>query len=112
MNAAGVQLYGGTSPEDLLGTEILDFIHRDYRDAVRQRIKRVIPDRQPVSTLEQQIVRLHGQIIDIEATGGPITYQGQPASQLVAQASPLNGERHLLTDGQLTGLRGNYSAAI
>ena len=85
MNGAGARLYGGQSPKDFIGKKVMDLIHPDYKASVRKRMKHMREKGQAVPPLEQPIIGLNGQIIDIEASGVPITYQGQPAIQVVAR---------------------------
>ena len=42
INKAGANLLGATKPEQLIGKSIMDFLHPDYREAVKERLSRGI----------------------------------------------------------------------
>ncbi len=82
INPAGVSIFGAGSPEELLGRRVLDFIHPDYQTAVKERIQQMYNGQQIVF-MEQKIIGLDDRERDIEAAGVPITYRGNPGSQVV-----------------------------
>lgn len=82
-NAATVKLFGGGSPEDGIGKSILGFIHPDCHEAIKERIKRLYDRKESTELIEVKMVRLDGEIINVETTAVPITYQGKPAAQVV-----------------------------
>lgn len=82
VNPRGVNLVGATSPEQLLGKPILDFIHPDSLEVAYLRLQQLQQGR-GVPLLEEKFVRLDGGSIEVESAAVPITYQGQPAVQTV-----------------------------
>ena len=82
-NAAAVMLFAASSAEDLLGRSILDIVHPDFHALARERAVRsqVLGKTSPLT--EQKYVRLNGEVIDVEAVSTGITYQGQPAGQVL-----------------------------
>jgi PAS domain S-box-containing protein len=85
INAAGLYLLGAEKPEDLLGRSILDVVHPDYQALVTSRVRQMQEAGEQVSFLEEKYVRLDGQIIDVEVTATPITYDGKQAVQTVVR---------------------------
>lgn len=81
-NAAAMKLLGATCSEEVLGRPILDFIHPDFHEAARVRMRQV-EEGWPAALMEQRWVRLDGRVVDVEAASAPITYQGRPSSQIV-----------------------------
>jgi two-component system, cell cycle sensor histidine kinase and response regulator CckA len=78
LNPAAVRLLGAASPEALIGTPVLDRVHPDFHQAVRQRLHQLNEKRQPVNrTLAQQFVRLDGFPVWVETVGQPIVYDGK-----------------------------------
>jgi PAS domain S-box-containing protein len=73
VNPAGVRNLGATSSEDLVGKSILDFIHPDYHEQVRERWEIIRKDKKPVEFLEEKMIRLDHQTIDVEIMGIPMT---------------------------------------
>src|SRR5919202_3074529 len=83
INPAGVKLLGATASEELIGIPLLDRVHPDCREFVQQRIQQIQEQGQQAPLAEIQMLRVDGQIIDVESTGVRIVYQGQPAAQVL-----------------------------
>ncbi|MEG4507883.1 EAL domain-containing protein [Microcoleus sp. F6_B4] len=83
INAAGAKLLGASSPEALIGFPILHFVHPNYVEIATERIRLVETENQPLDLAEQKLMRLDGQIIDVEMAGIPATYQGSTAGQII-----------------------------
>ena len=83
VNRATVSLLGASSPADLVGRNVLDFIHPDSRELVRDRITRLRDERLPVPLLEEKYLRLDGGVVDVAVIAGPIVYQGRPAAHVI-----------------------------
>lgn len=83
INAAGAKLFGASSPEALIGFPVLHFVHPNYVEIARERIRLVEEENQPLDLAEQKLMRLDGQIIDVEVAGIPATYQGSRAAQII-----------------------------
>ena len=85
VNAAGVRLYGASSPAEMIGKNPLDLVHPDYREAVRARMADHLKKREPAPLMEQKYVRADGSVIDVEVAGVPINYGGKRAAQVVVR---------------------------
>ena len=83
INPAGARLLGANKPEELLGKPALDFVHPDYREAVRERVQRSLAEWQPAPPLEERFIRLDGTVLDVEVTAVPVLWEGQPAMQVI-----------------------------
>ncbi len=83
VNKASLDLVAASSPEDALGKKIFDFVHPDYREIVIDRVKLCQKNGKFAHPIEEKFLRLDGKSVDVEVTAIPITYQGQPASQVV-----------------------------
>jgi PAS domain S-box-containing protein len=77
INPACQKLLGAEELKDVINLSPLDFVHPDDKDIVHERAmlawKKFLPP------LEQRVVRLDGEIIEVEVVSGPIIYQGQKA---------------------------------
>jgi two-component system cell cycle sensor histidine kinase/response regulator CckA len=113
INPAGVRLLGATTPEELIGRPILDFVHTDYRAIVVERVRQTQEEGRQAGVLEEVFVRLDGQMLDVEVVGIPTTYLGSPATQVVirditerkrVEAERLAFERRLLETQKLESL--------
>lgn len=71
----------GASNQELIGTHVLQYIYRDQRDKILNRMKEVASA--PSGMLEQKYVRLDGKVIDVEASVFPFVYKGTPSFQVI-----------------------------
>jgi PAS domain S-box-containing protein len=74
VNDAAIRLYGATSEGELLGREIVERVHPDYRTNILERIQSVNEDGKPAPLMEQKHLKLDGTTIDVEAHSAPIRY--------------------------------------
>jgi PAS domain S-box-containing protein len=82
MNATGARLLGGSAPSEFIGKEVLDIVHPDYREIVRERVHHLTGEKQSTPIREQQLIRVDGTALDVEGAGVPIVYNGKPAAQV------------------------------
>ncbi|HLO49317.1 MAG TPA: DAHL domain-containing protein [Kamptonema sp.] len=81
INAAGAKLLGANFQHDIVGKSIFDFIHPDYQQFVTGLVSSIAETEKKVEFAEVKLVRLSGEIIDVEAIAIRIIYQGQTAIQ-------------------------------
>jgi PAS domain S-box-containing protein len=65
-NQQGLSLVGARTLNEVLGANVLDFAHPDYRESVAQRINTMMKDREIIPPTELKIINLKGKLIDIE----------------------------------------------
>ncbi|MFQ5632065.1 MAG: PAS domain S-box protein, partial [bacterium] len=82
INAAGARAVGANSPEELLGRPIVDFVHPDYRKFAQEKIRRMAKGEE-TPRVEEKFLRLDGTSFDVEIAARPITFDGQPAFQVI-----------------------------
>lgn len=82
INAAGARLLGAVTPEKLIGKRFLDFVHPDSTEAVEARQNQV-QENQAVVINQEKLIRLDGQVVDVEMTEVPIIHLGKPATQVM-----------------------------
>ncbi len=83
-NRAAADLVGATDPKDLLGRSLMDFVHPEYVEAVKDHIERTVSG-QRVPFMEQKILRLDGTEAEVEVAGVPFVFKGREAAHLVAR---------------------------
>ncbi|MCE8422306.1 MAG: PAS domain S-box protein [Candidatus Methanoperedens sp.] len=83
INAAGAKLFGAKDPEQLIGKDIMDFVHPDHKIAVRKRIRQIMETGKEAPTTEDKFIQFDGTVIDVEDVAMPFIYQGKPAVQIV-----------------------------
>lgn len=85
LNAAGIKLLGANASDDLIGKSLLDFVHPDYHEAVKKRVRTGYENDEAVGLAEEQFLSIDGRIIDVEVAAAPILYQGEPATIVVVR---------------------------
>ena len=84
-NPAEATLMGASSSEELIGKSAIELLHPEDRTAVEERLRRIDEEGEASHVNEGKIVRLDGQVRDIEAAGAPIIYQGKQAVQIIGR---------------------------
>jgi PAS domain S-box-containing protein len=81
LNPAAVTLIGATSPDEIIGKNVLDYIQTDFREAVKTNIQK---DLEGVSTslMELPMVRPDGTRVIVEGRGIRTVSNGKPAVQV------------------------------
>jgi len=85
VNPKVLELVGASSPEELIGKPVLDFIHPANHAAVRARLRDLSERQHGVPPMEEKWVRLDGRVIDGEATAVPTEFEGKPAALVLVQ---------------------------
>lgn len=75
----------GSTPDELIGIPITDYIHPDQLATVIDRYKRRIAGEITDSTYEITLLHKNGSTVNVEASTGAIAYQGRPAALIVAR---------------------------
>lgn len=83
VNRAALDLLGAADAAQLLGRDVLEVVHPDEREMVRDRIRRMkqgdwVPD------LEERFVKLDGSVIDVLVSARAVTWLGEPAIHVAA----------------------------
>ncbi len=102
VNPTGARIIGATSPEELIGRPVSDFVHPEYRAVVGERIRRMLETGGAAELIEEKFVRLDGQVIDVEVAATAIPYQGRTAVMVVfrdiTERKRAEAERNRLLD--------------
>jgi PAS domain S-box-containing protein len=76
------EFFGASSTGDLLGRQVLDFVHPADRSAVKERIEAARPDPARVRRNETNFIRFDGKPVCVEVLCRSVDYQGAPALQV------------------------------
>jgi PAS domain S-box-containing protein len=74
----------GAKAGELIGKNVLDFVHPEFRELVIERIKKVIVG-ESLPVIEEKYIRLDGKVIDVETSAIPFVYEGQVANQIIVR---------------------------
>ena len=84
-NQAAVRLLGAADEREIIGRPALDVIVPEHRDEVHARIQRVLKGNVSQPLIESRWRKLDGTPLDVEAGAGAITWEGDPATQVVVR---------------------------
>ena len=84
VNKATMRMMKASSKEDLIGKSIINFIHPDNQESVKERIKLVAsaPVNAILPSVEEKYIRLDGTEMYVEIKAMPIIYDGKFAIQV------------------------------
>ncbi|MCE9532183.1 MAG: PAS domain S-box protein [Planctomycetes bacterium] len=82
-NSAFVQMLGAASSEALLGRPVLSIFHPKHHEVVRQRIETIQIHNGTVPLIEEEVVRLDGDVVPVEVAATAITHQGRSSVLVV-----------------------------
>ncbi|MFN3486114.1 MAG: ATP-binding protein, partial [Planctomycetota bacterium] len=81
-NQAMARILGAARAEDLLGRPVLEFIHKDYHEAVRERIRILRDERRGVPLVPEVWLRRDGSPVEVEVIAAPVEWDGKPGAQV------------------------------
>ena len=82
-NPAALTMFGLESLEAAQKKTLLDFVHPDYRELVRERVRQMTLEGKTVPLAQERFIRLDRTTIDVEVAASPVTYENQPAVLVV-----------------------------
>ncbi|MBI5963675.1 MAG: diguanylate cyclase [Chloroflexi bacterium] len=82
-NPAAVEIIGALSPDELIGRNVMDFVHPSSRELVLQRMKQILAGNAPLPLIDEKYIRFDGQVVDFEVTSRPIEVDGNTVSLAV-----------------------------
>jgi PAS domain S-box-containing protein len=79
VNEAGLKCFGAANTEQLIGTRLMDRVHPDFREIVRERVHTAKEFGREAEPLEEQLLRLDGHAFDAEVSAISVNYQDRPS---------------------------------
>ena len=83
-NEYAVSLMEAESVDQLIGRSVLEFVHPEEMQAVKERMTHVMMG-QAISGAKEKFITLRGKEIIVETSAHPFTYLGEPAVQLIVR---------------------------
>jgi PAS domain S-box-containing protein len=80
-NPSANLLFGATSEEGLIGTNMFDRVHPDFHQLATARIKKCIEELSKAPKTEMKYLKLDGSVLDVEVQSSPINYDGVQSIQ-------------------------------
>jgi len=79
INDAGLRLFGAVKTHEILGKSPLELFHQDRRDVLREHLDQLLKGGAAVPLVEEQIIKLDGTILDVEASAARFADEEGPA---------------------------------
>ena len=79
VNRPAVELFRAGSAQELIGRQVVDRVHPDYRIVAQQRAKTKVPERVILPPLEERLIRLDGTPVDVEVRTVPFQIDTETA---------------------------------
>ncbi|OQY28236.1 MAG: hypothetical protein B6244_07900 [Candidatus Cloacimonetes bacterium 4572_55] len=84
-NQVGANLLGFSEPDNVIDKSFFDFLHPDFVELAKERIRVIINEDQSFQPIITKLKCRDGSQPYVEIWGGPITYFGEPASQIIVR---------------------------
>ncbi len=85
VNPAFVKLTGAASPQQLIGTSLIDFVHPASKLMVAQRMQTMLKGEAVAPVIEFKGMTFDGGVVEVETQGTPIVFDGEPAVHVVVR---------------------------
>lgn len=69
---------------ELIGKNVIDFVHPDDKELAIARVKLALAG-QNTGVIEEKYIRVDGKVINVEVSSHPVTYEGEPAVQVIVK---------------------------
>lgn len=84
VNEYAAKMMGASSPEEMVGRSVLEFVHPESKARVVDRIKR-ISQGEEVAPIEEKFITLDGRELYVETQAKPFSFAGNPAIQIMVK---------------------------
>ncbi len=113
VNPFTVKSLGASSNEELLGKSIYDFIHIDYHERTKHRLKEVLEGKD-IGLTEQMLIKINGEVIYAEVSAFVMTYSEQNVvlsvlNDITDRKKSENKINHMAYYDALTNLPNRYN---
>ena len=83
VNKSALDLFGAHSSEQILGKSLFELFHSDSHEIMSGRINNLLLKGEKVPVIEEKIIRMDGDVRDVEITVAPLTNEDRPAIQVI-----------------------------
>lgn len=83
-NTAAAKLLGAANSGQIIGRKIMDVVHPESRELVKDRIRQMTEFGKVISPAEEKFIRLDGSVLEVEVAAMPFIYKGKQGIQEIA----------------------------
>ncbi|MBI1938996.1 MAG: PAS domain S-box protein [Ignavibacteriales bacterium] len=80
-NPAAKKVLAAYDINQIIGKPVLTFVHPDYREVVKERVKNMM-EGESANLIEEKFIRLDGAVIDVEVAASPFMYDDKLSVQV------------------------------
>jgi PAS domain S-box-containing protein len=77
LNPAALEMLKAAEPADLIGQPVLDRVHPEDHQSVRERVQQAQATGQETQLAQMRMIALDGTLLDVEAMGRPVRFAGE-----------------------------------
>ena len=81
-NRAAIELFRARDEQDLIGRGADELVHPDYKEQVRERLRRMETEQIVLPPLEERLFRLDGTVVEVEVRTVPFVSDGEVMLQV------------------------------
>ncbi len=82
-NDEAAKILHSENTESLIGRNVMDIVHPDYVDIVRERIEKIYGSDMILDAIEEKFYTFDEKLIDVEVSVSSIVFNGHPAAQVI-----------------------------
>ncbi len=98
-NAAAARILKVNNVQDVIGGDLISYVHPDSRDKVKERIRGMYMQGSSVPPMEEKFVCADGTIVDVEVVATGFVYLDKPAVLVIfREISERKREEHLISE--------------
>jgi PAS domain S-box-containing protein len=103
VNTAGANLLGFSGTEELIGRQIWDFVHPDYKKRTHRQLEYLKRKQKALPLREGKFICADGSTLDVEVAATPLIYEKKTATQIVFRdiTERKLAQERILTDQKL-----------
>jgi len=79
VNPAAVKLFAAEGSDEMIGADVLDFVHPDHHAMVIERMQSQMKDNVAVPAVEEKLLRKNGEVFIAEVQSSPVNFEGEQA---------------------------------
>ena len=83
VNSEALHLMNASNPDELIGKQVIQFVHPDYKEFVMGRMEKMANNEVVLPLVEEKFIRPDGAEIDIEVKAISIRFDNKPAALLI-----------------------------
>lgn len=80
LNPEALEIFGATSPQEMLGKPVLQWVHQDFHKIFTQQTDMRLKRPKPMSATEEKWLRLDGTLIELVISSTPIIFKKQQSA--------------------------------